>query len=166
MFESGGDPDKIPDLTYEKFIDFYKKQYHPSNSYIYLFGKMDIAEKLEYLDKEYLSAFDRQNFKNDIKAQKCQNKIIRKEEYYPVIEKNENEAMYAAGFITGKSYDEETSLGYSILSYILMDTNASPVRKALIESGFCSDTEGWFDSSTMDTVFSIIAKSAKCFGRV
>ena len=161
MFESGGDPDKIPDLTYEKFIDFYKKQYHPSNSYIYLFGKMDIAEKLEYLDKEYLSAFDRQNFKNDIKAQKCQNKIIRKEEYYPVIEKNENEAMYAAGFITGKSYDEETSLGYSILSYILMDTNASPVRKSLIESGFCSDTEGWFDSSTMDTVFSIIAKSAK-----
>lgn len=161
MFESGGDPDKIPDLTYEKFIDFYKKQYHPSNSYIYLFGKMDIAEKLEYLDKEYLSAFDRQNFKNDIKAQKCQNKIIRKEEYYPVIEKNENEAMYAAGFITGKSYDEETSLGYSILSYILMDTNASPVRKALIESGFCSDTEGWFDSSTMDTVFSIIAKSAE-----
>lgn len=81
MFESGGDPDKIPDLTYEKFIDFYKKQYHPSNSYIYLFGKMDIAEKLEYLDKEYLSAFDRQNFKNDIKTQKCQNKIIRKEEY-------------------------------------------------------------------------------------
>lgn len=69
--------------------------------------------------------------------------------------------MYAAGFITGKSYDEETSLGYSILSYILMDTNASPVRKSLIESGFCSDTEGWFNSSTMDTVFSIIAKSAK-----
>lgn len=160
-FESGGDPDKIPDLTYDKFIEFYKKNYHPSNSYIYLFGKMDIEAKLEYLDKEYLSKFEKQNFNNDIKAQESQNKIIRKEEYYPVIENNENEAMYAASFITGKSYDEETSLGYSILSYILMDTNASPVRKALTEGGFCSDTEGWFDSSVMDTVFSIIAKGAK-----
>lgn len=160
-FESGGDPDKIPELTYEKFIEFYKKYYHPSNSYIYLFGKMDIEEKTAYLDREYLSKFDVQPIDNGIKHQKSPDKIIRKEEFYPVIEKGENEAMYAAGFIVGSSCDEEKSLGYSILSYILMDTNASPVRKALTEGGFCSDTEGWFDPSMLDTVFTIAAKGAK-----
>ena len=56
--ESGGDPDVIPDLTYEAFLDFHKKYYHPSNSYIYLYGDMDMAEKLEFIDKEYLSGFD------------------------------------------------------------------------------------------------------------
>ena len=160
-FESGGDPDKIPELTYEKFIEFYKKNYHPSNSYIYLFGNMDIEERLKYLDAEYLSHFDRQQFENEIHHQNSLNAVIRKEDFYPVVEKNENEAMYAAGFITGSSYDEEKSLGYSILSYILMDTNASPVRKALTESGFCSDADGWVDSSILDTVFTIAAKGAK-----
>lgn len=160
-FESGGDPDKIPDLTHEEFIDFYRKNYHPSNSYIYLYGDMDIEERMEYLDKQYLSKFDAINFENKIEPQKRPNKIIRKEEFYPVIEKGEDEAMYAAGYITGNSCNEEENLGYSILSYLLMDTNASPIRKVLTESGFCSDTEGWFDSSTLDTVFSVVAKGAK-----
>ncbi len=82
-FESGGDPDKIPELTYEKFIDFYKKYYHPSNSYIYLFGKMDIEERLEYLDREYLSAFDRQIFKNDIKASEMSKQNNKKRRILP-----------------------------------------------------------------------------------
>ncbi len=57
-FESGGDPEVIPELTYEKFLDFHKRYYHPSNSYIYLYGNMDMAEKLDFLDREYLSKFD------------------------------------------------------------------------------------------------------------
>ena len=160
-FESGGDPDKIPELTCEMFRDFYKKYYHPSNSYIYLFGKMDIEERLAYLDREYLSAYDIQSFDNEIKHQAPLNKVIRKNEKYPVVTKTGSDGMYAAGFITGDSCDGENSLACSILSYILMDTNASPLRKALTESGFCSDTEGWYDSSTLDTVFTITAKNAR-----
>lgn len=160
-FESGGDPDKIPDLTYEKFKEFYKKYYHPSNSFIYLFGKMDIEERLAYLDREYLSAFDVQIFDNKIKHQRPLNQVIRKKEKYPVVTRTDRDGMYAAGFVTGDSCDEENSLACSILSYILMDTNASPLRKALTESGFCSDTEGWYDSSILDTVFTITAKNAK-----
>ena len=56
--ESGGDPEFIPDLTYEQFLDFHKKYYHPTNSFLYLYGNMDVAEKLYWLDREYLSAFD------------------------------------------------------------------------------------------------------------
>ena len=65
-------------------LDFYKKHYRPSNSYIYLFGKMDIEEKLAYLDREYLSKYDAQTFDNEIKHQPSQHRTIRKEEYYPV----------------------------------------------------------------------------------
>ncbi|MEA4973638.1 MAG: insulinase family protein [Candidatus Metalachnospira sp.] len=162
-FESGGDPDKIPDLTYEQFIEFYKYHYHPSNSYIYLFGKMDIEEKLKYLDTEYLSSFNKLKIDTEIKHQTPVGSVIRREEKYPIIENDGSgkEAMYAAGYITSKSYDSERNLGYSILSYILLDTNASPLRKALTESGFSSNAEGWFDSSLLDSIFTISAKGAK-----
>ncbi len=162
-FESGGDPDKIPELTYEKFIEFYKNHYHPSNSYIYLFGKMDIEERMEYIDREYLSAFDKISVDTEIKPQQPIEKAVKKDEEYPVIQKDgsNKEAMYAAAWMTGKSYDAETTMGLSILSYILLDTNASPVKKALTENGFCSNAESWYDSSMLDTVFMISAKGAK-----
>ena len=57
--ESGGDPEVIPELTYGQFLDFHRKYYHPSNSYIYLYGNMDMEEKLRWLDENYLSDFDR-----------------------------------------------------------------------------------------------------------
>ena len=68
-FESGGDPESIPDLTYENYLKFYKKYYHPSNSYIYLYGDMDMVERLEWLDKEYLSKYDYLEVDSKIKFQ-------------------------------------------------------------------------------------------------
>ena len=56
--ESGGDPECIPDLTYEAYLNFHRRYYHPSNSYIYLYGDMDVAEKLQWLDEAYLSQYD------------------------------------------------------------------------------------------------------------
>ena len=56
--ESGGDPDNIPELSYEEFLEFHRTYYHPSNSYIYLYGNMDMAAKLDFIDRNYLSAFD------------------------------------------------------------------------------------------------------------
>ena len=69
--ESGGDPEVIPELTYEQFLEFHRKYYHPSNSYIYLYGDMDMAEKLEWLDKEYLSQFDAIEIDSEIKKQEA-----------------------------------------------------------------------------------------------
>lgn len=67
--ESGGDPKYIPDLTYEDYLDFHRKYYHPCNSYIYLYGDMDIEEKLEWLDKEYLCHYDEIEIDSAIKEQ-------------------------------------------------------------------------------------------------
>ena len=69
--ESGGDPDVIPELTYEEYLDFHRKYYHPSNSYIYMFGNMDMAEKLDYIDKNYLSKFDRIEVDSEVGVQKA-----------------------------------------------------------------------------------------------
>jgi Zn-dependent M16 (insulinase) family peptidase len=67
--ESGGDPQVIPELTYEAFLDFHRKYYHPSNSYIYLYGNMDSAEYLEFIDEKYLSSFDSLFVDSEIKLQ-------------------------------------------------------------------------------------------------
>ena len=69
--ESGGDPDVIPELTYEEYLDFHRKYYHPSNSYIYLYGDMDMAEKLDYIDKNYLSNFDYLKVDSEIQRQQA-----------------------------------------------------------------------------------------------
>ena len=73
--ESGGDPQFIPELTYEQFLDFHRKYYHPSNSYIYLYGDMDMTERLDFMDREYLSAFDRQPADSEIKKQPAPEKM-------------------------------------------------------------------------------------------
>ncbi len=69
--DSGGNPVHIPELTYEKYLDFYHKYYHPSNSYIYLYGDMDIVERLKWLDEEYLSKYDYMEVDSQIKPQKA-----------------------------------------------------------------------------------------------
>ena len=82
--ESGGDPDHIPELTYEQFLDFHRKYYHPSNSYIYLYGDMDFVEKLDWLDKEYLSAFDAAEIDSEIQLQKTFAEMKEVEETYSI----------------------------------------------------------------------------------
>ena len=69
-FESGGDPISIPDLTYEEYLDFHRKYYHPSNSFIYLYGDMDMEEKLAWMDEKYLSHFNAKEVKSEISYQK------------------------------------------------------------------------------------------------
>ena len=67
--DSGGNPEYIPKLTYEAYLDFYHKYYHPSNSYIYLYGDMDVVERLEWLDREYLSLYDYKKVNSEINKQ-------------------------------------------------------------------------------------------------
>ncbi len=160
-YESGGDPDKITDLTYQGFKDFYNKYYYPSNSYIYLYGDMDIEKYLKFLDGEYLC-----NYK------KAEQEIIIDEvsrsykEYdeasYSVIERDKDlkDSYFSLNYCTGKSTDIILQFGMEILSYILFETNGSPVKKAAVESGLCKDLEGWFDNSTYQMTLNIVGK--KC----
>ncbi|MBP3629533.1 MAG: insulinase family protein [Anaerotignum sp.] len=159
-YESGGDPKAIPDLTYEKFIAFHQTYYHPSNAYFFLYGDMDVLACLKHIHEGYLSEFNSSFQLPVITEAPCMKKgeIIR--ETYPVSEDGNEGTFLAYALKVGKCTDPERIMALQILSYVLLESNASPLKNALLDAGICEETEGWFDSSTFEMVFSIIAKNA------
>ncbi|MCI8342825.1 MAG: insulinase family protein [Firmicutes bacterium] len=163
-FESGGKPEDIPELTFEKFVDFYNKYYHPSNSFFYLYGDLDILGALEHIDSGYLSAYDKKEIKNAVIDEKPHNHCGFTTETFSVPKGSKTgfESAIAFNFVVGQSADTLLSLSMNVLSYILLETNASPLKKAIIDKGIAQSVEGWFDDSTKQMVFSIVAKNASC----
>ena len=160
-FESGGDPKSIPDLTYENFINFHKTYYHPSNAYFFLYGDMEPMACLQRIHEEYLSQFSSCNMLPVITETNCVKKgEIVKDTYAVSQESEENGTYFAYAVKAGKCTDPERIMALQILSYVLLESNASPLKNALIDAGICEETEGWFDSSTYEMVFSIIAKNS------
>lgn len=162
-FESGGNPEDIPNLTYENFLKFHKKYYHPSNSYIYLYGDMEIEKQLEWIDKEYLSHFEKEEIHSNIALESDFLNTVFLEDSFSVTTEEEKlqNTFLSYNVRVGKSTDTALILAFDMLSYILLETNASPLKKALIDVGIAQETEGWFDSSSYDMVFSIVAKKSE-----
>ncbi|KXL53206.1 peptidase M16C associated [Anaerotignum neopropionicum] len=158
-FESGGTPEAIPDLTYENFLSFHEKYYHPSNSYIYLYGDMDLERCLIHIGNEYLNQFVRTGDLPEIKETK--EKSIQKIQHETFPTDSDDETGYLAYSVNvGLCTDEELTMAMQVLSYILLETNASVLKTALMDGKICDETEGWFDSSAYEMVFSIVAKNA------
>lgn len=163
-FESGGDPEAIPQLTYEKFVDFYNKYYHPSNSFFYLYGDMDIERCLKHINDEYLVKYDVVDTEVKINDQPVHNRpgFVSDTFAIPSGTKTGKESMLSLNFITGHSTNRLLALSMDILSYILLETGASPIKKVLVDKKIAESAEGWFDSSTYQMVFSIVAKNSSC----
>jgi len=161
--ESGGDPDVIPELTQEKFVEFHSKYYHPSNSYIFFYGDMDIEEKLKFLDENYLSDYERMEVDSAIALQKPYESIFDTVIEYPICEaeKEEDKTFLSLNFAVGSSVDPEIYLAFDILEHILLETPGSPLKKALIDNKIGKDVFGVFENSILQPVFSIVAKSSK-----
>ncbi|SDB17874.1 insulinase family protein [Butyrivibrio sp. INlla16] len=160
--ESGGDPDEIYNLTYEDYLDFHRKYYHPSNSYIYLYGNMDMAEKLKYIDENYLSAFDSLEVDSEIKLQKPfdARKDIR--DFYPILKEDslEDNTYLSLNFSVGSSLDPKFYVAFDVLDYALCSAPGAPVKKALIDKGIGSEVFSEYDNGIIQPVFSIVAKNA------
>lgn len=163
-FESGGDPEYIPQLTYEKFVDFYNKYYHPSNSFFYLYGDMDIERCLKHINDEYLVKYDAVDTEVKILDQPILSApgFVSDTFAVPCGTKTGKESMLSLNFITGHSTDRLLALSMDVLSYILLETGASPIKKVLVDKKIAESAEGWFDSSTYQMVFSIVAKNSSC----
>lgn len=160
-FESGGDPAAIPDLTYKNFLDFHRKYYHPSNAYFYLYGDMEPLACLRHIDEGFLKEFQQSFTLPTITETECAKKGRIIHESYPAAEEGEEGGSFLTyNLKVGKCTDPERIMALQILSYVLLETNASPLKTALLDAGICQETEGWFDSSTYEMVFSIIAKNA------
>jgi len=156
-YNSGGDPEDIPKLTYAQFKDFHKRFYHPSNAFFYTYGSLDLQEYLEFIDNKILQSFDRIDPKTNIEPQTRWNSpktVIKK---YPIAENEdlEKKSQIALAWLTSENENTFETLSLAMLSHILLGNSAAPLRKALIDSALGSslcDGTG-FDNHYKDTIF-------------
>lgn len=160
--DSGGNPEYIPKLTYEAYLDFYHKYYHPSNSYIYLYGDMDVVERLEWLDKEYLSLYDYKKVNSEINKQPAFDEIKNVEAQYSITmdDTQENKTYLSYNRVVGDSLDEMLYQAFDVLDYALVSSPGAPVKQALIDAGIGDDVYGSYDAGILQPVFSFVAKNA------
>ena len=160
--ESGGDPDVIPELTYEEFLAFHKRYYHPSNSYIYLYGNMDMAEKLQWIDEEYLSKYDVLSVDSTLATQKPFDETVTIEKEYPIMESesDKDNTFLAYNVAFGVQPDRKLCYGFDTLADVLCMMPGAPVKQALLDAGIGTDISCGYDIGVKQPYLSIIAKNA------
>ena len=158
-FVSGGDPASIPALTYEKYVRVYRRHYSADNCCITLYGKMDMAEKLAFLDEQYLSRMPKSASRPRLTVQDEQVGVKRNIPYYT--EKPEpDEAQCALAWYTGAFSDRERQLGVEILLDALLGTNQAPLKAALLEEKLGADIDVGFDDSTLQPTLELVLRGA------
>ncbi len=162
-FESGGNPEAIPTLTQEDFVAFHSRYYHPSNSYIYLYGAMDLAEKLAYLDAEYLSAFERIEPNSAIERQNPLAGMAKIEEAYSIGagESAEEKTLLALSWLMGEAVAAEELLALSVLQHALLQTEAAPLKKALMDAKIGKDVGASFEDAVLQPYMSIVVNGSE-----
>ncbi|MGE5499994.1 MAG: insulinase family protein, partial [Syntrophothermus sp.] len=161
-FSSGGYPSKIPALTYEDFLSFHKKYYHPANSYIFLYGNANLDKELEFIDKNYLSKYEKSGINTNIPLQKPFAEMKKIGGYYPATEgdNTEKQTYLTLNFVAGLNTDRKLAMALNILSDVLINQEAAPVRLALQEAGIGQDVNASFDD-IQQNVFQIIVQNAE-----
>lgn len=160
--ESGGDPDVIPELTYEDFLAFHQRYYHPSNSYIYLYGDMDMAEQLDYIDREYLSKYEALAVDSDLATEPSFEKSVLVEKEYPIMESEpeEGNTYLSYNVSLGEALSPKVSVGFQALADAVVGAPGAPVRKALLDAGIGTDISEIYEVDIKQPYYSIIAKNA------
>ncbi len=161
-WESGGYPEDIPNLTYKKFIAFYKKYYHPSNSYIFLYGDAPLLKELEFIDKKYLSNFKKQKIDAFIPLEKPFPEVKEVVEVYPVTSTSstKDKTYLSLSFVVGEGIDKNLTLSMDILSDALVNLPQAPIRVALREAGIGREVSAYIRSSIKQPVFNITVNNA------
>lgn len=159
--ESGGDPVEIPDLTYEAYLDFHKKYYHPSNSYIYLYGDMNMEEKLNWMDEHYLSHFEESPIDSEVKRQPAFEEMHEEYGFYSATEGEdvEGKAYFSYNTVCGDVMDQKLYYAFQVLSYVLVKSVGAPLKQALLDAGIGNDIKCSYEESIFQPYFSIVAKN-------
>ena len=157
-FESGGDPVVIPELTYEAFLDQHARHYRLDNSYIVLYGDMDVRRMLSFLDENYLSEEQQPaDAPNPLSFQEPVTNlhVVKKMETAP-----ENAAM-GLGYVVGTSADRLRVIATDILADVLMGSNEAPLKKALLKANIADDVDGYLIDAQLQPAFFILTKGAR-----
>lgn len=162
-FESGGDPEHIPELSYETFLNCHREWYHPSNAYLYLYGDLNMAEKLLWLSEQYLSAYDRKEVHTEIRRQEpfAAPKLETIEYAVGENEATEGKAWFSENFVIGDDLDPKLSIAWQILEFVLLDAPGAPLKEALVKAGIGEDILGGYTPGILQPYFSITAKNAR-----
>lgn len=160
--ESGGDPEAIPNLKYSEFLDFHSRYYHPSNSYIFLYGDCDMVQKLTWLDENYLSKYDCLPVDSEVRTQKAfteTREIVRE---YSVSEEEgtEDKTYLSYNKSVGDTMDKKLYLAMQVLEYVLLSMPGAPLKQALLDAEIGRDIMSSYDNGVKQPIFSIIAKEA------
>ena len=162
-FESGGLPSAIPSLTQKDFLTFHKTFYSPENSYIYLYGDMDIEETLAFLDG-YLKEFPKTGrVRSEIALQQPLPKTAEFDGTYPVPEGAPTEAMtfHEVQIVAGDMRDQKTIMALRLLENVLLESEGAPLRRALLDAGVAKDISGSMSGSMLQNIFSIRASGSE-----
>lgn len=162
-FESGGEPEKIPELTYEEFLSYHQNYYHPANSYLYLYGDFDVQERLDYLDREYLSDFDWKDIKlNSEIAFQEPFAILKEEQFSYAVTEDEpltDNAYLSWNKVIGTALDSKLYLAMQILDYVLISAPGAKLKQALVDKKIGTDIYSSFETSLLQPVYSVVAKN-------
>ena len=161
--ESGGDPKYIPELKYSDFLSFHSRYYHPANSYIYLYGNMDMEERLNWMDKEYLGKYDEIPVHSEIPRQNPFEAVRELEMEYSITENEpeENNSYLSYNVVVGDSLDVETCTAFEVLDYTLLSAPGAPLKQVLLDKGIGKDIMGSYEDGIYQPFFSIVAKNAR-----
>lgn len=161
-YESGGDPVSIPDLSYEAFLGFHKRLYHPSNSYMLLYGNLDIEEKLKWLNDEYLVNYDKLDIDSNIEMQKPFTEQKYKEIEISVSENESiaDKSILSYNFVCGEALNTVETTAMEVLEYVLLGSQGAELKQALIEAEIGKSVYGYFDGEILQPNLKIIAQNA------
>ncbi|WP_416294979.1 insulinase family protein [Paenibacillus illinoisensis] len=160
--ESGGIPDEITDLTYQGLLDFHTKYYHPSNSYIYLYGDMDMEEKLKWLDETYLNQYDRIETDSEIGVQEAFSERVDVVKTYSAgsTESEVDNSFLTYNAVIGTTLDQELNIAFQILQYALLSAPGAVLKQALLDKGIAKEVYGSYDDSLYQPVLTIGLKKS------
>ncbi|HWR40696.1 MAG TPA: insulinase family protein, partial [Patescibacteria group bacterium] len=155
--ESGGDPDIIPQLSQEAFLDFHRRYYHPANSYLFLYGDMDLLTELQFINEEYLVDFTEITTDSVVKPQTPFAKTVVRAVEYPVSpeEKLAGKTFYSLNFVLGRSTDPELCLAFAVLEHLLLETPAAPLKRALLDAGLGKEVFSEFTRCLLQPVLRV-----------
>ena len=160
--DSGGDPDYITDLTYEEFQEFYRVHYHPSNSYIFLYGDMNIEEQLAFLNDEYLSHFDAIDVHTEVALQApfTEGKVVSYPYSVGSEEPTDNRTLHSFAYVL-PDVTPEHSLAFEVLTHALLTSPAAPLKQALVKAGIGSDISGYYLDSIRQPMWTVQVTGSK-----
>ncbi len=160
---SGGEPKDIPKLTYEELIAFHETYYHPSRCLFFFYGNLPLKNHLDFILEKTLKHVPKQPPLAPIPLQKRFSQAVRKEGVYPITE-TENlseQCLIGFAFLTAPLLEQGMVLALCVLDAILMDTDASPLKYALLESGLCVSADAYMDTEMTEVPYVIVCKGCK-----